>query len=534
MTSLARTHSVIVHGVTAHVVEVQASLSPGLPNMSLVGLPDTALKESRDRVRAAVVNSGLKWPEARITIGLSPASLPKRGTGLDVAIALAVLAANAQLPADQIARVVVLGELGLDGRIRGVAGALAAALAVRQRASTSSLSGVMILGPVDAAAVTAVPGLEILTAPTLRVLVARLRGDQELDEDVHIDQQPIDAEHTTTRNSLSVRGASVAPVDLRDVAGQQEGKRALEIAAAGGHHLAMLGRAGVGKTLLAERLPDLLPDLNIEDSLDVTAIHQLAGSPASVGGSLLTRPPWCAPHHTATRPALVGGGREDKPTIGMATLAHRGVLFLDEAAEFEPAALDALREPLESGEVSIARAGFRMTFPARFLLLLAANPCPCGNALDPNPSATCRCTPHQRRRYLARLSGPLMDRLDLRVVLTKPTIAELKGLTGSGQSTKQVADRVRAARERSRHRMSETPWTLTAQVPARELFARWPLPTNSQRLIDQSCTRESVRGRDRLQRVAWTIADLDGHRQPTCTDVDQAIALRASDQEWTA
>lgn len=534
MTALAKTHSAIVHGVTAHVVEVQASLSAGLPNMSLVGLPDTALKESRDRVRAAVVNSGLKWPDARITIGLSPAWLPKRGTGLDVAIALAVLAANAQIPPDRIARAVVLGELGLDGRIRGVAGALAAALALRERSTESSLSGAMILGPADATAVLAVPGLEVQSAANLRVLVARLRGDQELDEDVVLDQQSAYTERAMTRDSMSLREQSAAPVDLRDVAGQQEGKRALEIAAAGGHHLAMLGRAGVGKTLLAERLPDLLPELSIEDSLDVTAIHQLAGTPASVNGLLLTRPPWYAPHHTATRPALVGGGREDKPTIGMATLAHRGVLFLDEAAEFEPAALDALREPLESGEVSIARAGFRMTFPARFLLVLAANPCPCGNALDPNPSAACRCTPHQRRRYLARLSGPLMDRLDLRVVLTKPTVAELKGLTGVGQTTAQVADRVRAARERSRHRMTGTPWTLTAQVPARELANRWPLPADSQRAIDQSCTRESVRGRDRIQRVAWTIADLDGHKRPTCADVNQAIALRANDQEWTA
>lgn len=522
--SLARTYAAVVLGVRAHLVEVEAHLTTGLPGLSIVGLPDASLNEARDRVRAAIVNSGLKWPNSRITVGLSPAWLPKRGSGLDVAIALAILAADAQIPAETVCGSVALGELGLDGRIRPVAGALAAAVAVRRSLDESKLSGHFICGLDDGEQLREVPGLEVLSLVSLRALVARFRGEQEpgLDDISALVQLSASSPHPPLDDRA---------LDLQDVKGQLPAKFALEIAAAGGHHLALLGRAGVGKTLLAERLIGLLPDLSDEHALDVTSIHQLSGWR---GTSLIRRPPWCAPHHTASRVAMIGGGSDDRPTIGMVSLAHRGVLFMDEAAEFEPSTGDALREPLESGEVSIARAGFRMTYPAQFQLVIASNPCPCGNALDSHRGAVCRCTPNQRRRYLSRLSGPLLDRIDLRVVLTRPTLSELQGIRGTGDSTAQVAARVLAARERAGRRLAGTPWSSLMEVPTEQLLSRWPLSADGQHQLDLSCGRDSARGRDRLVRIAWTIADVAGHAMPTPDDVRAAFELRVAQQEWAA
>ncbi|MDP3971606.1 MAG: YifB family Mg chelatase-like AAA ATPase [Candidatus Nanopelagicales bacterium] len=406
---LARVQSAVVIGVRAHVVEVEAHLAPGLPGLTLVGLADTAVNESRDRVRAAVANSGLRWPGTRITVGLSPAGLPKRGPGLDLAIALAVLAADGQVSAEDLAGVMALGELGLDGRIRPVAGALAASLT----AADCEIERV-ITGCVDARQVGLVPSLRVTSAADLRCLVAELRG-----EVVEPPETPV--ESVTDSLPVGFLPTRDPTADLADVMGQEVGKRALEVAAAGGHHLALLGRAGVGKTLLAERLVDLLPDLGERESLEITAIAQLSGG---VSRHVMTRPPFQAPHHTASRVAMVGGGSDRSPTVGVVSLAHRGVLFLDEATEFEPNVLDALREPIDAGGLTIVRAAFRITYPARFQLVIAANPCPCGNALDTRGPA-CTCTPAQRRKYLGRLSGPLMDRIDVRAVLTRPTLAEL-------------------------------------------------------------------------------------------------------------
>ncbi len=520
---LSKTFSAVVVGVHAHIVEVEAHLAAGLPGVQLVGLPDTALNESRDRVRAAIVNSGLKWPDSRITVGLSPAWLPKRGSGLDVAIALAILSADNQLPAGSVAGVVALGELGLDGRIRAVSGALACALAIQRDLDRSRLSRRLICGAPDAAQLRQVPKLEVTAAVNLRSLVASLRGEQEPEFDAASDLIDVAVEVPQVEEAITL--------DLRDVKGQEPAKLALEIAAAGGHHVAFLGRAGVGKTLLAERFVGLLPDLDDDCALEVTSIHQLGGQTRS---SLIRRPPWCAPHHTATRAAMVGGGRDDRPTIGMVSLAHRGVLFLDEAAEFEPSVIDALREPLESGEVSIARAGFHVVYPASFQMLLATNPCPCGNALDPERAAICRCTPNQRRKYLGRISGPLLDRIDLRVALTRPTLGELKGLRGSNESTDDVRARVVAARRRAATRFAGLPWRTTGAVPAHVLLSRWPLPADSQRALDAACTTDSVRGRDRVARVAWTVADLAGRAHPEPPDVRTALDLRATEQAWAA
>lgn len=521
---LAHTYSAVVIGVHAHIVQVEADLSQGLPGLSLVGLPDPALNEARDRVRAAVVNSGLKWPGTRMTVSLSPAWLPKRGSGLDVAIAVAILAADGQLPAPEAARIVALGELGLDGRVRPAAGALAAALALRR--SSDPTPEVLAAGPLDCRSLREVPGLEVLEVPTLRALVARLNGEHEPDSVGPGDAFP---------PASSAAGLSEVPTrDMADVRGQPEARFALEIAAAGGHHVALLGRAGVGKTLLAERLPGLLPDLDDEQALEVTAIQQLTGrSRGTITSGLVRRPPWFAPHHTASRAAMVGGGSDSRPTIGMVSSAHRGVLFLDEAAEFEPGVLDALREPLESGVVSIARAGFQLVLPARFQLVLATNPCPCGNALDTHRGSICRCTPTQRRRYLARLSGPLLDRVDVRVVLGRPSLASLSE-DASAEPTRAIAARVVDARECIRHRLRGTPWSLMVDVPSEELLNRWPLPRTARRALESACRNDSLRGRDRVIRVAWSVAALAGREEPTESDIGAAVALRASEDQWAA
>ena len=520
---LARTFSAVVMGVRAQIVEVEADLSQGLPGLSIVGLPDTALNEARDRVRAAVVNSGLKWPNVKITVSLSPAWLPKRGSGLDLAIALAILAADAQLPVQEVGKLLSLGELGLDGRVRPAPGALATALALRR--SNSPVPSAIAAGSSDCVCLRAVPGLDVVEAPSLRALAARLLGEQESDvgEDSPV---PTFASTDTPRDACAFK-------DMSDVKGQPHAKRALEIAAAGGHHVALLGRAGVGKTLLAERLPGILPDLDDEQALEVTSIHQLSGRDGGVSVGLARNPPWFAPHHTASRAAMVGGGSDNRPSIGMVSLAHHGVLFLDEAAEFEPGVLDALREPLESGNVTIARAGFQISVPAAFQLVLATNPCPCGNALDTHRGAVCRCTPTQRRRYLSRLSGPLLDRVDVRVVLTRPSLASLAA-DADDDSSELIAARVREARACLRQRLVGTQWSLMVDVPAEQLALRWPLAPSARKKLDSASRKDSMRGRDRVIRVAWSIAALAGRDEPSAADIDDAISLRASEQQWAA
>jgi len=533
--SFGRTRSAVIVGVNAQLVEVEAHLASGLPGLSLVGLPDTAMAEARVRVRAAIVNSGLRWPDLRITVGLSPAWLPKRGPGLDVAIALAVLAADGQVPREDIERALVIGELGLNGRIKPVAGSLAAALAFRAANRGHARTAVMMTGRLDASQAELVPDVEVIAAPSLRALVARLRGEQEPDEDMGTSDD--DAFDTRPGRHGALMASPIQPApDLVDVKGQDLAKTALEVAAVGGHHIALFGRAGVGKTLLAQRLRGLLPELDEAHALEVTSIHQLAGVNSGLGsaGEVARRPPWFAPHHTCTRAAMVGGGSADKPTIGAVSLSHRGVLFLDEAAEFEPSVLDALREPLESGEVCIARAGFRLSLPARFQLVIASNPCPCGNALDSHRGALCRCTPTQRRKYLGRLSGPLLDRFDIRLVLARPTLAELNGLSGTSETSDVVAARVERGRVKAAARLAGSPWSSIADVPAEQLRTQWPLPVNAARLIDAVGVRQSARGRDRTIRLAWSLADLSDHELPTTSDVDKAIELRSQEQEWAA
>ncbi|MBP8534276.1 YifB family Mg chelatase-like AAA ATPase [Streptomyces sp. MK37H] len=523
----ARTCSVALVGVEGVVVEVQADLEPGVAAFTLVGLPDKSLVESRDRVRAAVVNSGGEWPQRKLTVGLSPASVPKGGSGFDLAVACAVLGAAERVDPREIADLMMIGELGLDGRVRPVRGVLPAVLA----ASEAGYRQVVV--PEQTAAEAAlVPGVSVLGVRSLRQLIAVLTDEPVPEEEEPQElgrPDPMLAGLTVPGAGMGtgvavVPGAGAGRPDLAEVAGQRAARTALEVAAAGGHHLFLNGPPGAGKTMLAERLPGLLPPLTQQEALEVTAVHSVAGV-LPPGQPLVETPPYCAPHHSATMAALVGGGN-GLPRPGAVSLAHRGVLFLDEAPEFSGKALDALRQPLESGHVVVARSAGMMRMPARFLLILAANPCPCGR--HGLMGDVCECSPATVRRYQARLSGPLLDRVDLRVRVEAVSRTELTGARAGAESSASVAARVREARERSAARLHGTPWRLNSEVPGHELRTRWQPSHGALREAERDMERGllTARGLDRVLRVAWTVADLAGHDRPMAPDIAHALQLR--------
>ncbi|EST39164.1 hypothetical protein N566_03480 [Streptomycetaceae bacterium MP113-05] len=515
----ARTCSVALVGVEGVPVEVQADLEPGVAGFTLVGLPDKSLVESRDRVRAAVVNSGAEWPQKKLTVGLSPASVPKGGSSFDLSVACAVLGAAERIDPRTIADLMMFGELGLDGRVRPVRGVLPAVLA----AADAGYRQVVV--PEQAAAeASLVPDVSVLGVRSLRQLIAVLTDEPVPDEEEQrAEMRPDPLAAVVTGSALGAVAAEEPPLDLADVAGQTTARAALEIAAAGRHHLFLKGPPGAGKTMLAERLPGLLPPLTGKEALEVTAVHSVAGT-LPTGRPLVERPPYCAPHHSATTAALVGGGT-GLPRPGAVSLAHHGVLFLDEAAECSGRVLDAMRQPLESGHVVVARAGGMMRMPARFVLVMAANPCPCGR--HGVRGGACECRPSIVRRYRARLSGPLMDRVDLRVTVDPLARSELTAV-GEGENTTIVAARVLAARERAAARYADTPWTVNQQVPGHALRTRWPLPPGALTRAEDDMDRGllTARGLDRVLRVAWTVADLAGHDRPTREDVDRALEMR--------
>ncbi|MCP2287497.1 YifB family Mg chelatase-like AAA ATPase [Nocardia amikacinitolerans] len=496
--ALGRAHSVAVAGVDGQLVEIEADIGQGLPSVHLVGLPDTALSESRDRVRSAVANSGEKWPDGRVILALSPATLPKIGSVYDLALAVSVLDAAGAVPSERLAKTVLLGELALDGRVRRVRGILPAVITARNAGCST-----VVVPECAMAEAGLVEDVEVFGAASLRAVVAWLRGEAALPKP--------SGELPDTARSYG---------DLSEVVGQDEARWALEVAAAGGHHLLLTGPPGIGKTMLAQRLPGLLPPLSEAEALEVTAIHSVAGA-LSGDHPLITVPPFVAPHHSTSVTAMIGGG-SGSARPGAVSRAHRGVLFLDECAEIGVKVLEAMRTPLEEGEVRIARRDGVARYPARFQLVLAANPCPCAPARD----VDCICAPLARRRYLGKLSGPLMDRIDIWVQMHGQSGATFS--SDAAESSAVVRERVAAARKAALHRWREHGWLTNAEVPGHALRQRFRLPRESVAPVEAALRmgRMSARGADRAIRVAWTVCDLRGADVPSAQDVMLALNFR--------
>ncbi|MEA3292420.1 MAG: YifB family Mg chelatase-like AAA ATPase [Pseudomonadota bacterium] len=502
--SLAVVSSRAEVGVNAPEVTVEAHITRGLPAFSIVGLPETAVKESRDRVRGALINSLFEFPRQRITVNLAPADLPKEGGRFDLPIALGVLAASRQIPARALEETVFLGELALSGELRPIRGALVTALALRG-------SGKRLVLPAQSAAEAAlVSGVEVLAAEQLLEVTAALRGEQPLPPAVA--KQAVGMEDDTP--------------GLDDVVGQPFAKRALEIAAAGAHSMLMFGPPGTGKTMLASRLPGILPPMEEDEALEAAAIQSLGTRGFDI--DTWRQRPFRSPHHSASGAALVGGGSHPRP--GEVSLAHRGVLFLDELPEFDRKVLEVLREPLESGTITVSRAALQAEFPARFLLVAAMNPCPCGYLGD--RSGRCRCTEEQIRRYRAKISGPLLDRIDLHVEVAQVPREALRQEEKSGESSAQVRARVVAARNRQLQRQGKP----NSALQGRELKRHCALDDPSQQLLEQAMQRFglSARAYHRIQKVARSIADLASAEHIAPAHIAEAVQLRRLDRSRTA
>ena len=505
---LARVLSTALIGVEAVLVRVEVDVASGLPAFTTVGLPDSAVRESRERVRTAIRNAGFPFPSDRITVNLAPADIRKEGASFDLPIALGILAATGAVKSGRIEPFGVVGELALDGQIQPVRGVLAAGLACRKHRITT-----LLVPAANRAEAAAVDGLRVLAADTLGDAVALLNGDASA------------ADHPPP--AAPPEAVIADDLDFADVRGQIHAKRALEIAAAGAHNVLLVGPPGGGKTMLARRLPGILPPLSSDEVIEVSTIWSVAGLLAPPGGLVRTRP-FRAPHHTISVSGLIGGGSPPHP--GEVTLAHLGVLFLDELPEFHQHILESLRQPLEDGRVTIARASGIGDFPARFQLIAAANPCRRGcPSLD-----RCLCTPGERARYLGRLSRPLLDRIDLHVELPALAPAELPAPASDTSAT--VRARILRARARQRERFRNTTVRVNAEMTPRQLRRFCPPPAEGERLLAAAMTRLglSARGHDRVVKVARTIADLEDADGLRAEHLAEAIQYRGLDRQWRA
>jgi len=503
---LARTRSYTTVGLEAVAVDVEVDATRGLPVLTIVGLPDQAVKEARERVRSAILNTQFPFPTQRLIVNLAPADLKKEGGVFDLAIALGILATSEQLDPAPLASTIVLGELALDGTLRPVHGVLPIALSIRKRRAR------LLLPAANAPEAALVNGLELLPARTLREAVELLSGAAAA-------PPPIARQEWT-------RAINQYDVDFADVKGQAHAKRALELAVAGGHHVLLLGPPGSGKSMLARRIPTIQPPLALEEALETTVIHSVAG--LLNGVPLITQRPFRSPHHTSSATALVGGGSIPKP--GEVSLAHHGILFLDELPEFHRDVIESLRQPLEEGTVTIARARGSVTFPARCLLVAAMNPCPCGYLTD--PGHRCRCPSTKIAGYLAKISGPLLDRIDLHVDVPGVPFELLSG-KADGETSAQIRSRVLRARKRQRRRLARLGFSCNAQLRHRDLAAACPT-TDAAAVLLKSAMQElrlSARSYDKILKIARTAADLADQDVIQPEHLAEAILYRSLDRQ---
>jgi len=506
---LAKVLSSAVLGIDAYLVEVEVDIAQGLPTFTTVGLPEASVKESKERVKSAIKNSGYQFPDDRITVNLAPADIKKEGTGFDLPMALGILAATRIVPQETVSRYLVMGELSLDGRIKAVRGSLPMALAARQ----AGYSGIIV--PQDNGREAAVvQEIAVLPAQSLPQVVEHLRGLNRISP-------------AKTDIAAMFRKQDEAEVDFGEVMGQDHVKRSLEVAAAGGHNVLMVGPPGSGKTMLARRLPTVLPPLTFDEAVETTKVYSVVGMLAK-DQALVTRRPFRAPHHTISDAGLIGGGHMPKP--GEVSLAHHGVLFLDELPEYKKHVLEVLRQPLEDRQVTISRAVSSITYPASFMLVAAMNPCPCGYLADPKHE--CRCTYTQIHRYRSKISGPLLDRLDIHVEVPAVPYKDLKGASQAAASSAEIGERVAAARAVQSTRFDKSRIFCNAQMGSRHIKKYCQIDEEASSLLEAAIDKLglSARAYNRILKIARTIADLAGEPDIGPDHIGEAIQYRSLDR----